>query len=336
MTDMTPLPVSTPITAETAPPVLDLRGITVAYPRHDAPPQVVLDGIDLTIRGGEMVGLVGETGAGKTLLARAILGNIPGDGRLTGGTLAYRGQDITRIAEDDSPVRPGRDIALIVSNPRRELNPVLTVGDQITNVIRHHLGLPKDKAEARALAMLKAVAIPDPERRMKAWPHELSGGMAQRVVIAIALACTPELVISDDATSALDVTVQLQVLEMLQALVREQGVAGLFITRDIAITAHFSDRLVILYRGEVVEEAPRDAFFDRPQHPYSILLLAAFAHSEEMRARWTAEPLPAGVKPACRFADRCVRRQDRCLTERPALRETAPGRRVRCHFPVEG
>ncbi|SFR12284.1 ABC transporter ATP-binding protein [Poseidonocella sedimentorum] len=327
-----------PLTAqsEAAAPVIDLRGMTVTYPRRDGAPEAVLTGVDLSIAPGEMVGLVGETGAGKTLLARAVMGAIPGGGALAAGEMRYNGQPIADIGEDQSPVRPGRDIAMIVSNPRKELNPVLTVGQQITNVIRHHLGLGREAARARALEMLRAVSIPDPERRMDAWPHELSGGMAQRVVIAIALACDPGLVISDDATSALDVTVQLQVLELLKALVEDKGVAALFITRDIALTAHYCDRLVILYKGEVVEEAPTAAFFDRPQHPYSILLMAAFAHSAALRDGWSAPPLDAGARPACRFAGRCVRRQPRCFAEAPALRPTGAGRRVRCHFPVEG
>lgn len=319
----------------TAEPVLDLRGLTVTYPKLGQGEDVALDHVDLRLVPGEMVGLVGETGAGKTLLARTVMGAIPGGGRLAQGHMSYMGQTITDIGEDDSPVRPGRDIAMIVSNPRKELNPVLTVGQQITNVIRHHLGLGKKEAHTRALAMLQAVSIPDPERRMNAWPHELSGGMAQRVVIAIALACNPGLVISDDATSALDVTVQMQVLDLLKDLVDEKGVAALFITRDIALTAHFCDRVVILYEGEVVEEAPVDAFFDRPQHPYSILLMAAFAHSPRLRDGWTAPPLETEASPACHFADRCVRRQARCMTEAPELRATGPNRRTRCHFPVE-
>ncbi|MBP0617740.1 ABC transporter ATP-binding protein [Jiella mangrovi] len=322
-------------TIENEAPVIALRNLTVAYPRYGGEPRTALAGIDLAIDAGEMVGLVGEAGAGKTLLARTIMDAIPGDGRLVCGEMDYRGAPISRIGRDDSPVRPGRDIAMIVSNPRNELNPVLTVGTQITNVIRHHLRLGKAEARERALQMLRAVAIPDPERRLDAWPHELSGGMAQRVVIAIALACNPGLVISDDATSALDVTVQRQVLDLFKALVEDKGVAALLITRDIAVTAHYCDRIVILYDGEVVEDAPRKAFFDRPHHPYSVLLMAAFAHSVSLRRQWTAAPLKTAASPACRFAERCVRRQPRCIAEAPALRDVAPGRRVRCHFPVE-
>lgn len=328
--------IQTSTITHTQTPVLSLRGMTVTYPRYGEDSHVALNDVDLTIAPGEILGLVGETGAGKTLLARAVMGAIPGGGELTAGKMTYNGQPFTDPGDEKSRVRPARDIAMIVSNPRRELNPVLTVGQQITNVIRHHLKLSPKQAHARALDMLRAVSIPDPERRMDAYPHELSGGMAQRVVIAIALSCDPGLVISDDATSALDVTVQLQVLDLMRKMVGEKDVAALLITRDIAITAHFCDRVAILYEGEVVEEAPREAFFARPHHPYAILLLAAFAHSPDLRRAWTAEPLPLdSPAPACRFADRCVRRQARCMTDVPQLRETGDGRRTRCHFPVE-
>jgi oligopeptide/dipeptide ABC transporter ATP-binding protein len=181
------------------------------------------------------------------------------------------------------------------------------------------------------------VRIPDPEHRFDAYAHELSGGMAQRVAIAMALICSPKLVISDDATSGLDVTVQAQVLELLQRLVGQKGAAALFITRDIAITAHFCSRIAIIYAGQIVELAETAAFFVRPAHPYSIMLLAAFSHSPELRARWTRVPNAGEIAPAggCPFAPRCVRRQKRCFDEEPAYRQLVGGRYVRCHFPVE-
>ena len=199
------------------------------------------------------------------------------------------------------------------------------------------MGTSRAESERLALDILRAVRIPDPERRFKAFAHELSGGMAQRVVIAMALICSPKLVISDDATSGLDVTVQAQVLDLLQPLVREKGAAALFITRDIAITAHFCSRIAIIYAGEIVELAETAAFFLRPAHPYSIMLLAAFSHSPELRARWTRLPAAGETAPAggCAFAPRCVRRQKRCYDEAPGSRPLAGGRHVRCHFPVE-
>ena len=183
--------------------------------------------------------------------------------------------------------------------------------------------------------MLVAVRIPDAPRRMDSYPHELSGGMAQRVVIAIALACSPEFVISDDATSGLDVTVQTQVLNLVSDLVRERDASALFITRDIAIAAHYCSRIVILYNGEIVEEADTSVFFDRPAHPYSLALLSAFAHNEALRRRWKVETEDNSTPTACSFAPRCVRRQAVCDAQRPLLRPLGAGHRVRCHFPVE-
>jgi oligopeptide/dipeptide ABC transporter ATP-binding protein len=212
----------------------------------------------------------------------------------------------------------------------------MPVGKQIANVAFHHLGIKRAEADRVAMDMLRAVRIPDPERRFNAYPHELSGGMAQRVVIAIALVCSPKLVISDDATSGLDVTVQAQVLELLQAMVRDKGAAALFITRDIAITAHVCTRIGVIFAGQLVEIADTRAFFARPHHPYSIMLLAAFSHNPALRARWTrsADVSAPVVTAGCSFAARCVRRQDRCLGEAPQLRPIQKGHHVRCHFPV--
>jgi oligopeptide/dipeptide ABC transporter ATP-binding protein len=226
---------------------------------------------------------------------------------------------------------------MVIANPRAELNPVIPVGRQIANVAYYHLGISRAESDRLALEILRAVHIPDPEHRFGAYAHELSGGMAQRVAIAMALICSPKLVISDDATSGLDVTVQAQVLELLQRLVAEKGAAALFITRDIAITAHFCSRIAIIYAGQIVELSETAAFFRRPAHPYSIMLLAAFSHSTELRARWTRVPNAAEAAPAggCAFAPRCVRRQKRCFDEGPAYRQLDGGRYVRCHFPVE-
>ncbi|MCW6510165.1 ABC transporter ATP-binding protein [Lichenifustis flavocetrariae] len=325
-----------PSSASPSDPLLRVEGLHVSFRHPVDPPTEALRGIDLTIERGEMVGLVGESGAGKTTLARAIMGLVPQPGRIDAGTISFRGQVMADLGDDALRAIRGRNLAMVIPNPRSELNPVLTVGEQIGNVVRHHLGLGRSAARAAALDMLKAVSIPDPARRLDAYPHELSGGMAQRVVIAIALACSPAFVISDDATSGLDVTVQAQILDLLRTLIRAKDSSALFITRDIAITAHFCDRIVVLYAGEVVEVATVDTFFDRPTHPYSLMLLAAFSHSADLRRRWTVPPdetLP-GAGEGCVFAPRCVRRQPRCTSEHPALRRLGDARAVRCHFPV--
>jgi oligopeptide/dipeptide ABC transporter ATP-binding protein len=318
-------------------PILAVADLWVAFPAYRREPVRALKGVDLRIDRGEFIGLVGESGAGKTTLARAIMGLVPSPGVIERGQVLFDGRDLSKL--DDRARRSvlGRELAMVIANPRGELNPVITIGRQIANVAYYHLGVSRAESDRLALEILRAVRIPDPEQRFGAYAHELSGGMAQRVAIAMALICSPKLVISDDATSGLDVTVQAQVLELLRRLVGEKGTAALFITRDIAITAHFCSRIAIIYAGQIVEFAETVAFFQRPAHPYSIMLLAAFSHSPELRARWTRVPGAAEASPAagCAFAPRCVRRQKRCLDEAPAYRQLAGGHYVRCHFPVE-
>ena len=243
------------------------------------------------------------------------------------GQVLFNGRDLSRLDDDARRAVLGRELAMVIANPRAELNPVIPVGRQIANIAYYHLGMGRAETDRVALNMLRAVRIPDPERRFSAYPHELSGGMAQRVAIAMALVCSPRLVISDDATSGLDVTVQAQVLELLQRMVGEKGASALFITRDIAITAHFCSRIAIIYAGEIVELAETAAFFVRPAHPYSIMLLAAFSHNPALRARWTRPRRRRdGHSGGCAFAPRCVRRQNRCVDEAPAPRQLADGR----------
>lgn len=334
-----PLATSLPAAPDAKDVVLQCEDVSVAFPRYGADASVALRDISLTIRGGEVLGLVGESGSGKTMLARAIMRLIPAPGRIASGKIAFAGRDLGPLDDEQLRKMRGRDIAMIISNPRGELDPLQTVGQQIGNVLKHHLNLGRQEVKDRALDLLKQVSIPDPARRLNAYPHELSGGMAQRVVIAIALACSPRFIISDDATSGLDVTVQAQVLELIRKLVSERGTSMLFITRDIGITAHYCDRIAIIYAGEIVEIADRQVFFDNPQHPYTVLLLAAFAQNERLRQYWLGEgKVAANAGPSavgCAFQNRCVRVQERCRSERPALRERGPGHLVRCHFPVE-
>ena len=317
--------------------ILAVSDLWVAFPAYRREPVRALKGVDLRIDAGEFVGLVGESGAGKTTLARAIMGLVPAPGVIERGQVLFDGRDLSKLDDRARRAVRGRELAMVIANPRAELNPVIPVGRQIANIAYYHLGVGRAESDRLALEILRAVRIPDPDHRFGAYAHELSGGMAQRVAIAMALICSPKLVISDDATSGLDVTVQAQVLELLRRLVGEKGTAALFITRDIAITAHFCSRIAIIYAGQIVELAETIAFFNRPAHPYSIMLLAAFSHSPELRARWTRVPGAAEMVPGvgCPFAPRCVRRQKRCLDEAPAYRQLAGGRYVRCHFPVE-
>ncbi len=318
-------------------PLVEVDNLKVGYHIYGTAPLQALKRVSLRIGSGEILGLVGDSGAGKTTLARAIMQMIAPPGRIEGGRILFMGDDWTALKPEELAKRRGRDLAMIVANPRGELNPLLPIGKQIANVAQAHLGISRARATSMALEMLKAVAIPDPERRMRAYPHELSGGMAQRVVIAISLVCAPKFVISDDATSGLDVTVQAQILALLRKLVREQKTSMLYITRDIGVAANFCDRVAIIYKGEIVEEASTEAFFAGPVHPYGNLLLAAFAHDPELRERWSVPPAVdhAATLAACGYADRCVRRREQCFHDHPQLRDIVANRRVRCHFPVE-
>ena len=323
--------------SDTVAPTFDIRGLTVEFPAISGNATVAIRDFDLRIERGEIFGLVGESGAGKTTLARSLLRLPPEPGRIAAGELVFEGQDIMKLAEVALQRMRGRDISMIVPNPRGELNPLLTVGEQIANIARVHLRVSPREARSMALDTLRAVQIPDPERRMTAFPHEMSGGMAQRIVIAIALICSPKFIVSDDATSGLDVTVQAQILELLRRLAQDRGSSMLFITRDIGITAHFCDRVAVIYNGEIMELARREDFFFRPAHPYTIMLMAAFSYNQRLRQMWARpEPLPGATagESACPYILRCPLAQERCRVDRPVLHELAPGHFVRCHFPV--
>ena len=237
-----------------------------------------LNGVSLRLDTGKMLGLVGESGAGKTTLAHSIMRVVPPPGRVVKGETRLYGRDLQQLPESELRNVRGKEIAMIVPNPRAELNPLLTIGDQLANVARTHLRLDKRQARERAVEILTQVKIPDPKRRAGAYPHELSGGMAQRAVIAMALIGEPKVTISDDATSGLDVTVQAQVLDLTLELLREQRSAVLMITRDLGIVANYCDHVAVLYRGRVLETADVRSFFASPRHPYSTELLSAFSY----------------------------------------------------------
>jgi len=317
--------------------LLEVHNLRVEFPTALGASRVVLRDISFSLVPGEIVGVVGESGAGKTTLSRSLLGLPPVPGRVTAGDVLFRGKDLRALPEPELRSMRGKDLSMVVPNPRGELNPLLTVGDQIAAIAQIHLGIGRKEARERALDMLKAVQIPDPERRFEAYPHQLSGGMAQRVVIAMALVCSPSFVISDDATSGLDVTVQAQILALMRALAEEQRSAMLFITRDVGITAHFCDRVAVIYAGQIMEVAPRRAFFAEPSHPYTIMLLAAFSHSAELRNRWTLPDVKrraAGGATGCSYADRCPLAQERCRAVEPPLARLGPDHFSKCHFPV--
>jgi ABC-type dipeptide/oligopeptide/nickel transport system ATPase component len=241
-----------------------------------------LSGVSLSLREGEALGVVGRTGAGKSVLARSIMGLVRHPGAIAGGSIRFRGQELVGLPEPRLNAMRGKDMALIVSNPRARLNPLLSVGTQLANVITAKQEIGKKAAHARAVELLASVAIADPARVAQSLPNELSGGMCQRVIIVMALANSPRLLIADEPTAGLDVTVQTQVLELMVGLVREQGTALLLMTRDLGIVAHFCQRVAVLMDGKIIEERPVRAFFAEPHHPHSAYLLqAAFASRGE-------------------------------------------------------
>ena len=300
-----------------------------------------VDGLSLTVGAGETVALVGESGCGKSLSALSIMRLLPDPpARIIGGEVRLNGRDIVALSEDDMLDVRGKEIGMIFQDPMSSLNPVATIEKQIVEVLTAHGDLGRSAARARALELLELVGMPDAARRPDAYPHQLSGGMCQRVVIAMAIACSPSVLIADEPTTALDVTVQAQVLALLKKLQTNAGMAMIFITHDLGVVAETADRVVVMYAGRKVEEASVDDLFEAPLHPYTVGLIGATPTPGAERAERLAD-IPGMVPPlnalpqGCAFAPRCKRVMERCLGERPTLREAAPGRLVAC-FAVGG
>jgi dipeptide transport system ATP-binding protein len=307
-----------------------------------ADPIVAVAGIDLALDAGEVVGCVGESGSGKSVMALALMGLTEFPGRVNARTLGFAGRDLLALSETDHRKLVGKDMAMIFQDPLASLNPCYTVAFQLTETLRIH-GTDAERASAklrraRALELLRQVEIPDAEARLRAFPHQLSGGMAQRVMIAMAIACNPKLLIADEPTTALDVTVQAQVLSLLLRLQRERGMALLLITHDLAVVAETAQRVLVMYAGQVVESGRVPDIFEAPRHPYTQALLAALPEHNQDRTRLKAI---RGIVPGaldrpegCLLHPRCDYAVERCRREQPALRG-ATGREARCHFPLD-
>jgi peptide/nickel transport system ATP-binding protein len=299
-----------------------------------------VEALDLTIERGETFALVGESGCGKSMTALSILRLLPDNGRVAQGAIEIDGTDIAQLPEARMRDVRGRRIGIIFQEPATSLNPVLRVGDQIVEVIERHTALRGAAARAKAIEWLKRVGLPEPERRIDAYPFQLSGGQKQRVMIAIALAAEPEVVIADEPTTALDVTIQAQILDLLQHLQKQQGMALLLITHDLGIVAQMAHRVALMYAGEIVEVAETKEFLARPLHPYAQMLLAALPDTAK-RGRQLAA-IPGTVPPlnqefaGCRFVERCPRAMPACRSTRPPLFEPAPAHRVRCLLHRDG
>ena len=260
-----------------ASPLLEVVNLQTYFTTHESIRKAV-DGVSLTVNEGEVLGVVGRSGSGKSVLARSIMGLINAPGRIVGGEVCFRGRSLTKLAEEELNLIRGSEISLIVGPARSRLNPLVTIGNQLANVIRAKQKVSKERAYAQGQQLLAAVQIGDPARIARSLPTELSGGMCQRVIIAMALANSPSLILADEPITGLDVTVQLQVLDLMMDLVRQRGAALLLMTRDLGVVAHYSQRIAVMKDGQIVEEKDTRAFFARPEHPHSIhLLTAAFA-----------------------------------------------------------
>jgi peptide/nickel transport system ATP-binding protein len=343
---------SAPATApEAARPLLRIEGLRTAFQTDDGP-LVAVDDVSFDVLPGETVGVVGESGCGKSVTALSVMRLIPNPpGRIVGGRISFDGEDLLSLPEARMRALRGSKIGMIFQEPMTSLNPVFTVGEQIAEGVRLHRNADRKTAWARAVEMLQQVGIPAPAERAKAYPHELSGGMRQRVMIAMALACDPRLLIADEPTTALDVTIQAQILELLRRLQRERHMSVLLITHDLGVVAETCERVVVMYAGKVVERAAATELFSRPRHPYTGGLLRSvptFDAAGDGRARATERPklhaIP-GVVPSltnlpggCRFRDRCDRAQPDCAAAEPPLVTLAgpEPHQVACFHPLEG
>ncbi|MCD4535312.1 ABC transporter ATP-binding protein [Nocardioides sp. cx-169] len=320
-------------------PLLTVRDLRVEFGLRGQRRTSAVDGVSFDIRPGEHVGLVGESGSGKSVTSLAIMGLLPRRGVRTSGEIRYGDVDLMSLSRNEMSQLRGRDIAMVFQDPMTSLNPVVTVGVQIAEVISRHNDVTRKEARDRAGDLLRKVGIPDPVRRLKEYPHQLSGGMRQRVLIAIALACQPRLLIADEPTTALDVTIQAQVLEVLKELVADTGAALLMITHDLGVVAGLCDRVNVMYAGRIVESTTRDVLFEEPRHPYTGGLLGSIPRLDSPRGEpLTAIPgSPTNVLPwpqGCAFAPRCQNVLEVCTTQTPELTDEGV-RHVRCHNPLD-
>jgi peptide/nickel transport system ATP-binding protein len=298
-----------------------------------------VDGVSLRLARGETLGIVGESGSGKSMLARTIMRLLPPTAT-TSGRVVYGGKDLAELSPSAARNLWGPELAMVFQDPTTSLNPTKRVGTHITESLRHHLGLGRRAAGQRAVELLDQVGIPGPDQRVRQYPHELSGGMRQRVTIAVALACEPNLLVADEPTTALDVTVQKQILDLLSRLQGERGMAMILITHELGIVSGRSDRVAVMYAGRLVETAPTRRLFASVRHPYTEALLRSSPRIDapshtRLQAITGRPPDLAKLPPGCRFAPRCPHATDVCREQEPALQESEEGHLVACHHPVE-
>ncbi len=299
-----------------------------------------VNGISYTLEEGETLAVVGESGCGKSVSMMSVLGLIAiPPGEIARGQALYRGQDLLQMSESDLERIRGKEIAMIFQDPMTSLNPVLTVNKQLTESLQKHLSMDAENANQRALELLDWVGIPDAARRLRDYPHQFSGGMRQRVMIAMALGCAPSLLIADEPTTALDVTIQAQIVELVNRLQKQLGMAMIWITHDLGVVAGMASRVIVMYAGFIVEEARVDDLYSDPRHPYTMALLGALPRADRRRDR-RLKSIPGAppnllVQPhGCPFTPRCEFAFDRCLADNPALQPIGPGHRIACWVDV--
>ncbi|MEF3306182.1 ABC transporter ATP-binding protein [Paenibacillus sp. GYB003] len=314
-------------------PVLEVKTLKTSFKTKNRETTVV-DGIDFEIGPNEVVALVGESGCGKSMTSLSIMQLLPRSAEVSGGEIRFRGRNLLQLNKREMSQIRGRRISMIFQEPMTSLNPVLTIGMQMTEAIVRHLNVDKTKANGIADEWLRRVGFPEPTRTRKQFPHQLSGGMRQRVMLAMAMACKPDLLIADEPTTALDVTIQAQVLDLMRDLLKETGMSVLFITHDLGVVAEMANRVIVMYAGQIVETADVRSLFTSPMHPYTKGLLNSTPRMNGAIEKLV--PIPGSVPPAgtimpgCRFADRCPVATAECRQQPPELREVRPGHSVRC------
>jgi dipeptide transport system ATP-binding protein len=318
-------------------PLLEIRNLAVEFQTHRGPFRAV-DGLDVTLDAGELLGVVGESGSGKSVTMLAVMGLIAWPGKVTADVMRFAGIDLLALSDRARRQIVGKDIAMIFQEPMTSLNPSFSVGYQIMETLAVHEGGSRAERRRRTVELLEQVGIPAAASRLDSFPHQLSGGMCQRVMIAMAIACNPKLLIADEPTTALDVTIQAQILDLLVSLSRERNMGLVLITHDMGVVAETAQRVMVMYASQQVEEQTADRLFEQPRHPYTAALLEALperAHGKRLNTIPGVVPGIADRPTGCVFNPRCGFVQERCRVERPAL-ETKLGARVRCHFPIGG
>lgn len=317
--------------------LLEIENLSVQFPSKTAVMHAV-DGVSLSLDAGEVLGIVGESGSGKSVTMMALMGLVSFPGRVTADKLRFDGHDLLNLSTSARSKLTGKDVAMIFQDPTTSLNPCFTVGFQLAETLKLHMGLDAKAAKKRSIELLEQVGIPAPESRLSVYPHQMSGGMNQRVMIAMAIACNPKLLIADEPTTALDVTIQAQILDLLRNLQKERNMALVLITHNMGVVSEMAQRVAVMYAGQIMEERSAHDIFESPQHPYTEALMAAMPERSDGASRLATIP---GMVPGlfdrptgCLFGPRCTYATNHCRAERPPLREWQSGM-VRCHYPLE-